>query len=170
MTESTHPRPILITVRVGGMISPKRRNSEYFQSTHLANGNCPKSLKTSPERNFNRYTFRRFRTGSRRAISFEAQEQAKGEEKSNRDNPTFKNRRKLMNPNDITFSNRYKNTTFASPHFRPADPGSQAQFHLPPALGWLARNGSMIDTIDFQRRVGDNSGRERATAAPEGIE
>jgi hypothetical protein len=34
-----------------------------------------------------------------------------GEEKSNRDNPTFKNRRNLMNPNEITFSNRDKNTT-----------------------------------------------------------
>jgi hypothetical protein len=50
---------------------------------------------------------------------FEGEEQAKGEEKSNRDNPTFKNRRNPMNPNDITFSNRDKNTTSGSPHLRP---------------------------------------------------
>jgi hypothetical protein len=50
---------------------------------------------------------------------FESEQQAKGEEKSNRNNPTFKNRRNLMNPNDITFSNRNKNTTSASPQFRP---------------------------------------------------
>src|SRR5580658_3318543 len=61
MTENIHPRPILITVRVGGMISPKRKNSEDFQSVHFANENRPKSLKTSCEKNFNRYTFRRFR-------------------------------------------------------------------------------------------------------------
>src|SRR5580658_9348608 len=54
-----------------------------------------------------------------RTGAFEGEEQAKGEEKSNRNNPTFKNRRNLMNPNEITFSNRDKNTTSASPHFRP---------------------------------------------------
>jgi hypothetical protein len=41
-----------------------------------------------------------------------------GEEKSNRNNPTFKNRCNLMNPNDITFSNRNKNTLSGSPSFR----------------------------------------------------
>jgi hypothetical protein len=41
-----------------------------------------------------------------------------GEEKSNRDNPKFKNRRNPMNPNDITFSNRDKNTLSGSPHLR----------------------------------------------------
>jgi hypothetical protein len=46
------------------------------------------------------------------------EEQAKSEEKSNRDNPTFKNRRNLVNPNDITFSNRNKNTLSRSPSFR----------------------------------------------------
>jgi len=43
---------------------------------------------------------------------------AKGEEKSNRDNPKFKNRRNLMQPNDIPKVNRDKNTTSTSPHFR----------------------------------------------------
>src|SRR5580658_640322 len=42
----------------------------------------------------------------------------KGEEKSNRDNPTFKNRHNPMKPKEKTFSNRDKNTTSASPHFR----------------------------------------------------
>src|SRR5580658_7784090 len=42
----------------------------------------------------------------------------KGEEKSNRDNPTFKNRRNPMKPKEKTFSNRDKNTTSASPRFR----------------------------------------------------
>jgi tetratricopeptide (TPR) repeat protein len=50
---------------------------------------------------------------------FESKEKAKGEGKSNRDNPTFKKRRNLMNPNDITFSNRDKNTPSALPHLRP---------------------------------------------------
>ena len=56
---------------------------------------------------------------------FEDEKQAKGEEKSNRNNATFKNRRNLMSPNDITFSNRDRNTTSASPHFRP--PRSQSE-------------------------------------------
>ncbi len=49
---------------------------------------------------------------------FDGEEQAKGEEKSNRDNPTFKNRRNPMKRKEKTFSNRDKNTTSASPHFR----------------------------------------------------
>ncbi len=54
---------------------------------------------------------------------------------SNRDNPTFKNRCKPLPTNDITFSNRDKTATFASPYFRPllflvlllASPGAHAQ-------------------------------------------
>jgi hypothetical protein len=41
---------------------------------------------------------------------FESEEPAKGEEKSNRDNPTFKNRRNPMEMKQKTFSNRDKNT------------------------------------------------------------
>jgi hypothetical protein len=145
MTENIHPRSILITVRVGGMISPilSRGPGTHpsFQSLHFANRNRPKSLKTSRQRIFNRYTFRRFRAGSQEAIPLATQEHAKGEEKSNRDNPTFKNRRNPMNPNDITFSNRDKNTCFASPLFRPADPSriGDPRRSEPPSPGASAR-------------------------------
>jgi hypothetical protein len=52
---------------------------------------------------------------------FKSEKQAKGEEKSNRNNPTFRNRRNPMKINYKAFSNRNKNTCFASPHFRPHD-------------------------------------------------
>jgi hypothetical protein len=38
---------------------------------------------------------------------------------ANRNNSTFRNRRNPMRINHNTFSNRNKNTTSASPHFRP---------------------------------------------------
>jgi len=38
---------------------------------------------------------------------------------ANRNNSTFRNRRNPMKINHKTFSNRNKNTTSASPHFRP---------------------------------------------------
>jgi hypothetical protein len=51
------------------------------------------------------------------------EEQAKGEGKSNRNNPRFKNRRNSLTTNEKTFSNRNKNTCFALPSFRP--PGAR---------------------------------------------
>ena len=50
---------------------------------------------------------------------FEGEEQAKGEANSNRNNPIFRNRRNPMTIGQKAFSNRNKNTCFASPHFRP---------------------------------------------------
>ena len=47
------------------------------------------------------------------------EDQAKGEEKSNRNNPTFKNRRNPLATKQKAFSNRNKNTTFALPYLRP---------------------------------------------------
>jgi hypothetical protein len=47
------------------------------------------------------------------------EERAKGEEKSNRDNPIFKNRRNPFTPKEKTFSNRDKNSTSGLPYFRP---------------------------------------------------
>jgi hypothetical protein len=49
---------------------------------------------------------------------FRGEERAKGEEKSNRDNPTFKNRRNALTTNEKTFSNRDKNGTSGLPYFR----------------------------------------------------
>jgi hypothetical protein len=57
--------------------------------------------------------------------------QAKGEEKSNRDNSTFKNRRNSLAPKEKTFSNRDKNTSSGSPGFR----------HPSPLTGDRLRNG-----------------------------
>jgi hypothetical protein len=42
-----------------------------------------------------------------------------GEEKSNRNNPVFRNRCNSLATKEKTFSNRNKNTYSASPHFRP---------------------------------------------------
>ena len=61
----------------------------------------------------------RTRVPSGGGASFESEEKAKGERKSNRSNPIFRNRRNPMKINHKTFSNRNKNTRFASPHFRP---------------------------------------------------
>jgi hypothetical protein len=47
-----------------------------------------------------------------------------GEEKTNGDNTQFKNRRNRQKIKHIAFSNRDKNTLFASPYFRPADADS----------------------------------------------
>src|SRR5580658_876348 len=52
------------------------------------------------------------------SVPFDGEEQAKGEEKSNRDNPVFRNRRNSLATKEKTFSNRNKNTTSASPHLR----------------------------------------------------
>jgi hypothetical protein len=81
MIENIHPRPVLITVGLGGCFSP----------SPLTTRHC-------------------LRGGEEKALAAMA---------ANRDNPTFKNRRNPMNPNDITFSNRDKNTTSGSPHLRP---------------------------------------------------
>jgi hypothetical protein len=43
----------------------------------------------------------------------------RGEEKAKRNNLTFKNRRNSFTTQKKTFSNRNKNTTSGSPHFRP---------------------------------------------------
>jgi hypothetical protein len=59
------------------------------------------------------------RAEGRAPSPFDGEEQAKGEEKSNRNNPTFKNPRNPLETNQKTFSNRNKNTTSASPRFRP---------------------------------------------------
>ena len=53
------------------------------------------------------------------SVPFDGEEQAKGEQKSNRDNPIFRNRRNSLATKEKTFSNRNKNTYSASPHFRP---------------------------------------------------
>jgi hypothetical protein len=93
-----------------------------------------------------------------------------GEEKSNRDNPTFKNRHNSMTTNQKTFSNRNKNALSGSPDFCPHD---SAGFALPRGSSQAAAATKALQQspgIDNQRRVGDNSRRERATAAPEGIE
>jgi len=64
---------------------------------------------------------------------FEGEEQAKGEGKSNRNNPTFKNRRNPMKIKNKPFSNRNKNSTSGLPHFRP--PQTPARSLLPDLLG-----------------------------------
>jgi hypothetical protein len=81
-------------------------------------------MKTTDEEKFNRYTFtlrqrRAWLCALGDSVANPPAILQKGEEKSNRDNPTFKNRRNPMNPNDITFSNRDKNTLSGSPHLRP---------------------------------------------------
>jgi hypothetical protein len=81
-------------------------------------------MKTRDGKKFNRYTFtlmqrRAWLCALGASVANPPAILQKGEEKSNRDNPTFKNRRNPMNPNDITFSNRDKNTTSGSPHLRP---------------------------------------------------
>ena len=104
-----------------------------------------------------------------------------GEEKAlaavaaNRNNPTFKNRRSPKETKEKTFSNRNKNTCFGLPYFRYDKKRGRLPKRLPrrwltPGPQHLPRPGLTIHRIDFQRRVGDNSRRERATAAPEGIE
>jgi hypothetical protein len=56
-----------------------------------------------------------------------------GEEKSNRNNPTFKNRRNPMKIKNKPFSNRNKNSTSGLPHFRP--PQTSTRPPLPDLLG-----------------------------------
>jgi hypothetical protein len=106
-----------------------------FQSLHFANRNRPNSMKTSAEKKFNRYTFRVFR-GSRHCLRG-------GETKANRDNPTFKNRCNSLTTNEKPFSNRDKNTTFASPHFRPADHQSPITNHQSRDTG----HGTLVESM-----------------------
>src|SRR5580658_5629263 len=96
MTENIHQRPIPITVG-WGVYLPKSETK----------ANCRSVEDGHPERP----------SGAERTLPFECERQARGEEKSNRDNPTFKNRCNLMKRKEKAFSNRYKNTTSASPHF-----------------------------------------------------
>jgi hypothetical protein len=100
-----------------------RKGGWHFQSLHLANRKPAKSMKTTDEEKFNRYTFtlrqrRAWLCALGDSVANPPAILQKGEEKSNRDNPKFKNRRNPMNPNDITFSNRDKNTLSGSPHLR----------------------------------------------------
>jgi len=48
-----------------------------------------------------------------------SEQTAKGEQKANRDNRKFKNRRKSMSLKEIPKVNRDKSATSASPYFRP---------------------------------------------------
>jgi hypothetical protein len=70
---------------------------------------------------------------------FKGEEQAKGEEKSNRNNPTFINRRNPMKIKNKTFSNRNKNSTSGLPHFRP--PQTPTRSLLPDLLGAVQGRG-----------------------------
>jgi hypothetical protein len=101
MTENIHQRPILISKREGGIFSQKRKQGEHSgPQVHLSSA---ESLRGAHELPITSHKSRFLR----------------GEEKSNRNNPTFKNRRNLLTTNEKAFSNRDKNTSFALPHFRP---------------------------------------------------
>ena len=64
-----------------------------------------------------RFSHRTFVLGCRNVLG---EENSKGEEKANRDNPKIKNRRNHQQTKDIPKVNRDKIATSASPHFRPS--------------------------------------------------
>ncbi len=101
------------------------------------------------------------------------EERAKGEEKSNRNNPTFKNRRNPLAPKEKPVSNRNKNATSGLPHFRPWERHSP-EWRLPATLlrgparrrqsgDWRSREPENI--LDPNQAVDDDFGaRQRQRA------